>query len=311
MSRDTGKMALGVAVADDPTGPYVDRGSPILAESPIGAIDSTFFHDPIDGKNYMIWKHENNSLPPDGHAALHPGADRGRPLADPRHQARAPAQRSPGNATSSKGPGWSSAGDTTTSSTAPTRTATTARHRRRAVPRARRSTRPAAREVRSAPPREARRSHPGQRARGLLARPGPRLGRRGTGRRGLLPLPRLGEEPRRRPRQPPRGDARSHHVARRVAFRQRRKAVARRLRREVKGPPPRADRHPRSAPPNAALNGAARTLGRSSLRPRWSARSPPRRARGRSAPRCRARAPTPRLACASPDRSGRARTAAG
>ena len=65
-SRDTGKMALGVAVADDPAGPYVDRGGPILAEAPIGAIDSTFFRDPLDGKNYMIWKHENNSLPPNG-----------------------------------------------------------------------------------------------------------------------------------------------------------------------------------------------------------------------------------------------------
>ena len=59
-------MALGVAVADAPTGPFVDRGGPILAESPIGAIDSHYFRDPADGRHYMLWKQESNGLPPAG-----------------------------------------------------------------------------------------------------------------------------------------------------------------------------------------------------------------------------------------------------
>jgi arabinan endo-1,5-alpha-L-arabinosidase len=66
-------LALGVAVADSPLGPWTDRGilkgipqgEPILVDSP-GAIDSHYFKDPLDGRHYMIWKHERNSLPPYG-----------------------------------------------------------------------------------------------------------------------------------------------------------------------------------------------------------------------------------------------------
>lgn len=65
-SKATGKMALGVATAATPTGPFVDRGAPILAESPIGAIDSHYFRDPADGRHYMLWKQESNGLPPAG-----------------------------------------------------------------------------------------------------------------------------------------------------------------------------------------------------------------------------------------------------
>ncbi|MBX3230829.1 MAG: family 43 glycosylhydrolase [Labilithrix sp.] len=65
-SKTTGKMALGVATSDAPTGPFVDRGKPILAESPIGAIDSHYFRDPNDGRHYMLWKQESNGLPPAG-----------------------------------------------------------------------------------------------------------------------------------------------------------------------------------------------------------------------------------------------------
>jgi len=65
-SKATGKMALGIATSDTAMGPFVDRGAPILGESPIGAIDSHYFHDPADGRHYMIWKQESNGLPPAG-----------------------------------------------------------------------------------------------------------------------------------------------------------------------------------------------------------------------------------------------------
>jgi beta-xylosidase len=73
-SKATDRMALGIAVADRPEGPWTDRGvlqgkpdgEPILGESPIGAIDSSYFRDPADGRHYMLWKHENNGLAPKG-----------------------------------------------------------------------------------------------------------------------------------------------------------------------------------------------------------------------------------------------------
>jgi len=65
-AKSTQKMALGIAVGASPLGPFVDDGAPLLAESPIGAIDPTLFHDPADGTDYLLWKQESNGLPPAG-----------------------------------------------------------------------------------------------------------------------------------------------------------------------------------------------------------------------------------------------------
>jgi len=52
------RKAIGVAVADNPTGPFTDLGHPIVDESPAGhgqQIDVDVFHDPVSGKYYLYW----------------------------------------------------------------------------------------------------------------------------------------------------------------------------------------------------------------------------------------------------------------
>ena len=49
---------IGVAVADDPTGPFYDLGHPIVTSSPAGhgqQIDVDVFQDPASGKYYLYW----------------------------------------------------------------------------------------------------------------------------------------------------------------------------------------------------------------------------------------------------------------
>lgn len=53
-----GGKQIGVAVADSPTGPFVDYGKPIITESPVGhgqQIDVDVFTDPVSGKSYLYW----------------------------------------------------------------------------------------------------------------------------------------------------------------------------------------------------------------------------------------------------------------
>src|SRR5690606_40113771 len=47
-------MAIGVAVADSITGPYVDKGEPIVTGPRFTTIDPYIFKDD-DGKRYMYW----------------------------------------------------------------------------------------------------------------------------------------------------------------------------------------------------------------------------------------------------------------
>ncbi len=58
-SADAGKRKeIGVAVADDPTGPFTDFGQPIISESPAGRgqqIDVDVFTDPKSKKHYIYW----------------------------------------------------------------------------------------------------------------------------------------------------------------------------------------------------------------------------------------------------------------
>ena len=57
----TGKSKIGVAVADDPAGPFTDAlGKPLIEEKPEGikggqVIDPDVFHDPASGKYYLYW----------------------------------------------------------------------------------------------------------------------------------------------------------------------------------------------------------------------------------------------------------------
>ncbi|OOQ59887.1 family 43 glycosylhydrolase [Mucilaginibacter pedocola] len=56
----TGAQKIGVAVADDPAGPFKDSGKPLLAQLPEGVkggqqIDPDVFADPISGKTYLYW----------------------------------------------------------------------------------------------------------------------------------------------------------------------------------------------------------------------------------------------------------------
>ncbi len=58
-SADAGKRKeIGVAIADDPCGPFTDFGKPIISDSPVGRgqqIDVDVFTDPKSGKHYIYW----------------------------------------------------------------------------------------------------------------------------------------------------------------------------------------------------------------------------------------------------------------
>lgn len=56
----TAAQKIGVAVSDNPTGPFVDKGEPLVAERPAGVrggqeIDPDVFTDPKTGKSYLYW----------------------------------------------------------------------------------------------------------------------------------------------------------------------------------------------------------------------------------------------------------------
>ncbi len=55
-----GQKRIGVAVADDPTGPFIDSGKPLIDFKPEGIkggqkIDPDVFSDPKTGKSYIYW----------------------------------------------------------------------------------------------------------------------------------------------------------------------------------------------------------------------------------------------------------------
>ncbi len=57
-SPEANRKQIGVAVADDPAGPFYDLGHPIVTDSPVGRgqqIDVDVFHDPVSGKYYLYW----------------------------------------------------------------------------------------------------------------------------------------------------------------------------------------------------------------------------------------------------------------
>lgn len=56
----SGAQKIGVAVADDPAGPFTDLGKPLIDFRPEGIkggqeIDPDVFHDPVSGKDYLYW----------------------------------------------------------------------------------------------------------------------------------------------------------------------------------------------------------------------------------------------------------------
>lgn len=55
---ESNRKEIGVAVADNPTGPFTDFGKPIVSDSPVGwgqQIDVDVFQDPVSGKYYLYW----------------------------------------------------------------------------------------------------------------------------------------------------------------------------------------------------------------------------------------------------------------
>lgn len=55
---NSNRKAIGVAVSDDPAGPFVELGHPIVDKSPVGRgqqIDVDVFQDPVSGKYYLYW----------------------------------------------------------------------------------------------------------------------------------------------------------------------------------------------------------------------------------------------------------------
>lgn len=57
-SKDLNRKVIGVAIADDPAGPFYDYGAPIIVDSPVGhgqQIDVDVFQDPVSGKYFIYW----------------------------------------------------------------------------------------------------------------------------------------------------------------------------------------------------------------------------------------------------------------
>ncbi|HLP04768.1 MAG TPA: family 43 glycosylhydrolase [Paludibacter sp.] len=59
-SAESSGKKIGVAVANNPVGPFTDSGSPIVSDRPAGVsggqqIDVDVFNDPQSGKNYIYW----------------------------------------------------------------------------------------------------------------------------------------------------------------------------------------------------------------------------------------------------------------
>lgn len=59
-----GKFALGIAVSDNPAGPFVDTGQPVLVNDRVGLIDVSYFEDPKSKAKYLLWKEDRNDLNP-------------------------------------------------------------------------------------------------------------------------------------------------------------------------------------------------------------------------------------------------------
>jgi len=55
------KLAIGVAWADAPTGPYSVAPKPLVDDPNPGVIDATFFRDD-DGRQYLYWKRDGNAV---------------------------------------------------------------------------------------------------------------------------------------------------------------------------------------------------------------------------------------------------------
>ena len=54
-------LSLGIAYSDQPLGPFIDKGEPMLQNLtvPVGVIDVTYFRE--EGKDYLIWKTDDNA----------------------------------------------------------------------------------------------------------------------------------------------------------------------------------------------------------------------------------------------------------
>ena len=57
----TNRLCIGAAHAASPTGPWVDRGTALVRDANLGAIDAHFFADD-DGKQYLYWKLDGNAV---------------------------------------------------------------------------------------------------------------------------------------------------------------------------------------------------------------------------------------------------------
>ena len=58
--QNDGQKKIGVAVANDPAGPFIDSGKPLIDFKPEGInrgqeIDPDVFTDPVSGKSYLYW----------------------------------------------------------------------------------------------------------------------------------------------------------------------------------------------------------------------------------------------------------------
>jgi len=64
-ARDqTGVLCIGAAFSSIITGPYTDLGKPLIRNSSVGNIDSTYFYDNVTDRSFIIWKEDGNGLNP-------------------------------------------------------------------------------------------------------------------------------------------------------------------------------------------------------------------------------------------------------
>jgi beta-xylosidase len=63
-SASRGKMCIGAATASAMTGPWKDLGHPLVCDSHVSLIDSSYYRDGATGRHYLLYKTDGNGLSP-------------------------------------------------------------------------------------------------------------------------------------------------------------------------------------------------------------------------------------------------------
>jgi beta-xylosidase len=58
------RFCIGTGTSSTPAGPFTPQPVPLASDPAFGLIDATYFHDPVSGRSFVIWKEDKNDLVP-------------------------------------------------------------------------------------------------------------------------------------------------------------------------------------------------------------------------------------------------------